>query len=100
MGQDEVDEELAKNNKSVEIAKTTQNAKYKRTIHAHVKNDTGEEADETKQDAKNELPTHHCTKNENPNLLAEAPIIIAKAKIIKNYVEVEVDEKDRVEEDA
>jgi hypothetical protein len=100
LGQDEVDEDFAKENQGEEAAETKLSAKYKRTTRAYVKNDTGEEADETKQDAKNELPTHDCTKNENPNLLAEAPIIIAEAKIIKNYVEVEIDEKDRVEEDA
>ena len=94
MGQDEVDEELAKNDQGKEAAETTLSAKYERTTRAHVKNDTGEEADETKQDAKNELPTYDCIKNENPNLLAEAPIIIAKAKFIKNFVEVEIDERD------
>ena len=100
MGQDKVDEELAKNIQGEEAAETTLSAKYKRTTRAHVKNDTGEEADETKQDAENELPTHYCTKNENPNLHAEAPIIIAEDKNIKNYVEVEIDEEDCTEEDA
>ena len=100
MGQDEVDEVLAKNIQGEEAAETTLSAKYKRTTRAHVKNDTGEEADETKQDAKNELPTHDCIKNENPNLFAEAPIIIAGANIIKNNIEVEIDKKDCVEEDA
>ena len=75
MGQDKVDEELAKNIQ-------------------------GEEAAETTLSAKNTLPTHDCFKYENPNLLAEAPIIIAEAKIIKNLVEVGIDKKDRVEEDT
>jgi hypothetical protein len=100
LGQDEVDEELDKNIQGEEAAETTLSAEYKRTIRARVKNDTGEKADETKQDAKTELPTADCIKNENPNQLAEAPIIIAEAKIIKNYVEVEIDERDRVEGDA
>ena len=100
MGQDEVDEVLAKNIQGEGAAETTLSAKYKRTTRTHVKNDTGEEADETKQDAKTELPTHDCIKYENPNLLAEAPITIAESKIFKNYVGVEIDEKDRVEEDA
>ena len=97
---DKVDEELANNNKGKEAAKTTLSAKYERSTRANVENDTGEEADETKQDAKNELPTHNCFKNENPNLIAEAPIIIAKATFIKNCVDVEIDEKNRSEEDA
>jgi hypothetical protein len=100
LGQDEVDEEIAKANQGEEAAETELSAKYKRTTRACVKNDTGEEADETRQDAKNELSTHNWTKNENPNLLAEAPIIIAKATFIKNCVEVEIDERDRVEEEA
>ena len=100
MGQDEVDEEIAKNIQGEEAAETKLSAKYTRTTRAYVKNDTGEEADETKRDAKTELPTHNCTKNENPNLLAEAPITIAKATIIKNLVEVEIYKKDRVEGDA
>jgi hypothetical protein len=100
LGQDEVDEELDKNIQGEEAAETTLSAKYKRTTRAHVKNDTGEEADETKQDAKTELPTHDCIKYENPNLFAEAPIIIAEATFIKNKVEVEIDKKDCVEEDA
>jgi hypothetical protein len=94
LGRDEVDEELAKNIQGEEAAETTLSAKYKRTTRAHVNNDTGEEADETKQDAKNKLPTHNCIENEFPNLLAEAPILIAEATIIKNKVGVEIDEKD------
>ena len=84
MGQDEVDEEFAKDNQGEEAAETKLSAKYTRTTHAYVKNDKGEEADETKQDAKNTLSTHTCIKNKIPNLFAEAPIIIARAKIIKN----------------
>jgi hypothetical protein len=94
LGQDEVDEDFAKENQGEEAAETKLSAKYTRTTHAYVNYDKGEEADETKQDAKNKLPTHDCTKNENPNLLAEAPIIIAKATFIKNCVEVEIDERD------
>ena len=94
MGQDEVDEELAKDNQGKEAAETKLSAKYTRTTHAYVKNDKGEEDNETKQDAKNTLPTHDCIKYENPNLFAEAPIIIAKATIIKNFVEVEIDERE------
>jgi hypothetical protein len=80
LDQDEVDEELATNDQGKEAAKKTLSAKYERTTRAHVKNDTGEEANETKQDAKNKLPTYNCIQYENPNLLAEAPITIAEAK--------------------
>jgi hypothetical protein len=100
LSQDEVDEEIAKENQGEEAAETKLSAKYKRTTRACVKNDTGEEADETRQDAKNEPPTHNWTKDENPNLHAEAPIIIAEDKNIKNDVEVEIDKEDCTEEDA
>ena len=52
MSPDEVDEELAKDNKSVEDAETTQNAKHTLTTHTCAKYDQGEEDDKTKQDAK------------------------------------------------
>ena len=74
MSQDEVDEELAKDNQSVEAAKTTQNAKYTLTTHTYVKNDKGEEADETKQDAKYTLSTHTCIKNKIPNQFTEVSL--------------------------
>ena len=38
MGQDEVDEELAKNNQGEEAAETKQNAEYTLTTHTCVKN--------------------------------------------------------------
>jgi hypothetical protein len=94
LGQDEVDEEIAKNIQGEEAAETRLSAKYTRTTRAYVKNDTGEKADETKRDAKNELPTDDCIKNELPNLLVEAAITIAKTKIIKNKVEVEIGKRD------
>jgi hypothetical protein len=69
LGQDEVDEELAKDNQGEEAAETKLSAKYTRTTHAYVKNDKGEEADETKQDAKNTLPTHDCIRTRSPTCL-------------------------------
>ena len=51
MSQDEVDEELAKDNQSEVDAETTQNAKYTLTTRTCVEDDEGEEADETKQNA-------------------------------------------------
>ena len=49
MSRDKVDEEIAKNNQ-------------------------GEEADETKQDAKYTLNTHTCVKNKIPNQFAEVSL--------------------------
>jgi hypothetical protein len=49
LSRDEVDEELAKNNQ-------------------------GEEADVTKQDAKYTLTTHTCVKNKIPNQFAEVSL--------------------------
>ena len=74
MGQDEVDEEIAKANQGEEAAETKLSAKYTRTTRAYVKNDTGEEADETKQDAKYTLSIHTCIKNKIPNLFAEVSL--------------------------
>ena len=76
------------------------------------KNNQGEEAAETKQNAEYMLSTHTCVKYKIPNKFAKvplkadktrqnaeyAPTINAWANIIKNNVDVETDEKDRVEE--